>query len=128
MISHPSEAASWAQECVRKTGGRNLILSAGGGVSPGTLPETIDALARVAGQDLVEDVAGLEDFLGLDLDVGDLPAHLAVRLVDHHLGVRQGETLALRAAGQEHRLILTVVAACGNSSATVETPSSLRMP
>ena len=44
----PQEAASWAQECVRKTGGRRLILSAGGGVSPGTLPETIDALARVA--------------------------------------------------------------------------------
>jgi len=44
----PQETASWAEDCVRKTGGRRLILSAGGGASPGTLPETIDALARVA--------------------------------------------------------------------------------
>ncbi len=44
----PKEAEAWAQECIRKTGGRRLILSAGGGASPGTLPETIDALARVA--------------------------------------------------------------------------------
>ena len=44
----------------------------------------------------------LEDFVGLDLDVGDLAADLAVGLVDHHLGVRQGEALALGAAGQEH--------------------------
>ena len=44
----PEEAESWARDCVRKTGGRRLILSAGGGASPGTLPETIDALSRVA--------------------------------------------------------------------------------
>lgn len=45
----PAEVAAWAHECVRKTGGRGLILSAGGGVSPGTQPEAIDALARVGG-------------------------------------------------------------------------------
>jgi len=44
----PQETELWARECVRTTGGRRLILSAGGGASPGTLPETIDALARVA--------------------------------------------------------------------------------
>jgi uroporphyrinogen decarboxylase len=44
----PEEAESWARECVRKTGGHQLILSAGGGASPGTLPETVDALSRVA--------------------------------------------------------------------------------
>lgn len=45
----PAEVAVWAQECVRKTGGRGLILSAGGGVSPGTPPEAIDALVQAAG-------------------------------------------------------------------------------
>jgi len=40
----PGEVADWARLCVDKTGGRNLILSAGGGVSPGTTAENIDAL------------------------------------------------------------------------------------
>jgi uroporphyrinogen-III decarboxylase len=44
----PEETESWARECVCKTGGHQLILSAGGGASPGTLPETVDALTRVA--------------------------------------------------------------------------------
>lgn len=35
-----------ARECIRKTGGRGLILSAGGGVSPGTPASAIDALVR----------------------------------------------------------------------------------
>jgi len=42
------ETESWARECVRKTGGQRLILSAGGGASPGTLPEAVDALSHVA--------------------------------------------------------------------------------
>jgi uroporphyrinogen decarboxylase len=41
----PEQVKAWARECVLKTGGRGLILSAGGGVSPGTPPEVIDALA-----------------------------------------------------------------------------------
>ncbi|MBM3470101.1 MAG: uroporphyrinogen decarboxylase [Armatimonadetes bacterium] len=45
----PAEVADWAHECVRKTGGRGLILSAGGGVSPGTPPEAIDALVQAGG-------------------------------------------------------------------------------
>ena len=57
----------------------------------------------MAGQDAVEHVAGVEDFLGLNLDIGDLPTHLAVRLVNHNLGVGQGEAFALGAAGQEDR-------------------------
>ena len=54
------------------------------------------------GQNLVEHFAGLEDFVGLDFDVRNLAADLAVGLMDHHLGVRQGEALALGAAGQQH--------------------------
>lgn len=44
----PEQVEAWARDCVAKTGGRGLILSAGGGVSPGTLPEAIDALVRAA--------------------------------------------------------------------------------
>ena len=45
----PDQVEAWARECVRKTGGRNLVLSAGGGVSPGTPPEMLDAVARASG-------------------------------------------------------------------------------
>ncbi len=44
----PAEVAGWAAECLRQTGGRRLILSAGGGVSPETPPEAIDALVTAA--------------------------------------------------------------------------------
>ncbi len=44
----PEQVEAWARECIRKTGGRGLILSAGGDVSPGTPPEGIDALVRPA--------------------------------------------------------------------------------
>jgi uroporphyrinogen decarboxylase len=43
----PEQVEAWARKCILKTGGRGLILSAGGGVSPGTLPEAIDALVNV---------------------------------------------------------------------------------
>lgn len=42
------QVEDWARQCVRKTGGRRLILSAGGGVGPGTPPEAIDVLVRVS--------------------------------------------------------------------------------
>jgi len=41
-----AQVEQFARECIRKTGGRGLILSAGGGVSPGTPAEAIDALVR----------------------------------------------------------------------------------
>lgn len=44
----PEQVEAWARECIRKTGGRGLILSAGGGVSPGTPASAIDALVRAA--------------------------------------------------------------------------------
>ncbi len=46
----PDDVRAWARDCMRKTGGRGLILSAGGGVSPGTPPEAIDALAAADGR------------------------------------------------------------------------------
>jgi uroporphyrinogen decarboxylase len=41
--------AAHAQEILSKTGGRNLILSLGGGVSPGMPRENIHALGSVQG-------------------------------------------------------------------------------
>ncbi len=41
------QVRAWARTCVDKTGGRGLILSAGGGVCPGTSPEAIDALVNI---------------------------------------------------------------------------------
>jgi uroporphyrinogen decarboxylase len=38
------ETQAWASGCIEKTGGRGLILSAGGGVSPGTPAQNVDAL------------------------------------------------------------------------------------
>lgn len=40
----PEQVTAWARRCIEQTGGRNLILSAGGGVSPGTPAGAIDAL------------------------------------------------------------------------------------
>jgi len=42
----PEQAEAWARECIQKTHGRNLILSAGGGASPGMPAEMVDALVR----------------------------------------------------------------------------------
>jgi uroporphyrinogen-III decarboxylase len=44
----PEQVEAWARDCIAKTGGRGLIISAGGGVSPGTPPDAIDALVRAA--------------------------------------------------------------------------------
>ncbi len=44
----PDQVELWVRECLRKTGGRELVVSAGGGVSPGTPTENIDALVRAA--------------------------------------------------------------------------------
>jgi len=43
----PEEVKLYASRCIQKTGGgRNLVLSAGGGVSPGTPAKNIDALVE----------------------------------------------------------------------------------
>lgn len=45
----PEEVGAWARECLAKGApGGGMILSFGGGVSPGTLPENIDALLEAA--------------------------------------------------------------------------------
>jgi uroporphyrinogen-III decarboxylase len=45
----PAEVARWARECLDKGApGGGMILSFGGGVSPGTPPESIDALLEAA--------------------------------------------------------------------------------
>jgi len=45
----PADVARWARECLDKAApGGGMILSFGGGVSPGTPPENIDALLKAA--------------------------------------------------------------------------------
>lgn len=45
----PDQVAKWAHACLEKAApGGGMILSFGGGVSPGTVPENIDALLRAA--------------------------------------------------------------------------------
>jgi len=44
----PEQVGEWARECIEKTGGRGLILSAGGGASPGMPAESVDALVNAA--------------------------------------------------------------------------------
>jgi len=44
----PDQVTAWARACLEKTDGRRLILSAGGGVSPGTPADNIDALVAAA--------------------------------------------------------------------------------
>ncbi|MCU0508755.1 MAG: uroporphyrinogen decarboxylase family protein [Anaerolineae bacterium] len=44
----PDEVYRHARACIEKTGGRRLVLSAGGGTNAGTPPENIDALVRAA--------------------------------------------------------------------------------
>jgi len=47
----PEEVAQWARECLEKGApGGGMILSFGGGVSPGTPPENIDAMLQAARQ------------------------------------------------------------------------------
>lgn len=44
------QVEQFARECIRKTQGRGLILSAGGGVSPGTPASSIDALVKAVNE------------------------------------------------------------------------------
>jgi uroporphyrinogen-III decarboxylase len=46
----PEQVETWARECVQKTGGRGLILSAGGGLNGGTSAEALDAVVRATQQ------------------------------------------------------------------------------
>src|SRR5690606_34811436 len=60
-------------------------------------------LAGVLGQNAVENFASLDDLVGLDFDVGNLPTDAAVRLMNHDLGMLERETLPFFATGQQHR-------------------------
>src|SRR5688500_3400215 len=61
------------------------VLRAEVAVALGLALDDVHGLPGVLGQDLVEAGAVLEDFVGLDFDVGDLAADLAPGLVDHDL-------------------------------------------
>jgi hypothetical protein len=67
------------------------------------LVDPLDRLAGVLGEDLLQQVAHPQDFLGSQLEVGDLSvADLAPRLVQQHTSMREGEALAFRAGGEQY--------------------------
>src|SRR5207302_6568045 len=71
-------------------------------VAVGVLLDAIGSLAGVLGQDLVQPVARLEHFLGMNLHIRRLSLKAAEGLVNHHARVREAVALAARAAGEEH--------------------------
>src|SRR3954447_25682281 len=72
-------------------------------VALGVAGDDLVWLVAVLGEDLVDVLLVGHDLLRLDLDVRDLAADLAVRLVDHDLGVREGEPLPLGPAREQDR-------------------------
>src|SRR5436190_14509532 len=72
-------------------------------VALGVPGDDLDRLAGVLCKNFIQPAAQVEDFLGVDLDVGRLSLEAAHRLVDHDARVRQAETLALVAGCQEER-------------------------
>src|SRR5947209_17395840 len=57
-------------------------------VAVGVLVDLLDRLARVVGQDLVEEIAHPQDLPRLDLDVGGLACATPPRLVQQHSSMR----------------------------------------
>ena len=76
------------------------------------LCDLLDSFARAFREDFVERLAILQDFVRLDLDIGDLTADSAPRLMDHDFAVRQSVALAFRSPREKNR-----AAACGQSDA-----------
>src|SRR5689334_7297335 len=74
------------------------LLGAHPEVPLGVLRDPLDGLAGLAGDQGVDPVTRLADLFGLDLDVGDLPAYAAGRLVQQEAGVRQADAVLLLAA------------------------------
>ena len=72
-------------------------------VALGVLPDLLELLAGVVGDDLVEAPAQLDDLAGVDLDVRRLTLEAGGDLVDQDLRVGQRHPLALRAAAEEQR-------------------------
>jgi uroporphyrinogen decarboxylase len=57
----PEQVHAAALDCLRKTGGRGLILSAGGGVSPGTPAAAVDALVAARDAFMAEAASAAAD-------------------------------------------------------------------
>ena len=56
----------------------------------------------MTGKNLVEQLAGIEDVLRLNLDIRHLTTDFAIRLMDHHLGMGQSMPFAFGAAGHQN--------------------------
>ena len=64
------------------------------------LMDALDGLARVAAQDVLEQVTHAQDLAGGELHIGRLAHGAAVGLMQEDAGMGQSEALALCAGGQ----------------------------
>src|SRR5438552_10071229 len=65
--------------------------------------DDVDRLGGVLCKNFIQPPAQVQDFLGMDLDVGGLALEAAHRLMDHDARVGQAEALVLVARGEEQR-------------------------
>src|SRR3954463_1676796 len=72
-------------------------------VPVGVPGDGLNGLAGVLGEDLVQPGLQIEDFLGVDLDIGDLALEAARGLVNHDARVGQAKALAVVARRQQRR-------------------------
>ena len=70
-------------------------------VAVGVFRDLVERLAGVLRHQPVQGFLEVEDFLGLDLDVHRLPLGATKGLVNHDPGIRQGESLAFGASGEQ---------------------------
>src|SRR5262249_22950990 len=70
-------------------------------VAIGITLDSLPVLPRVFGHNLVEPLAQVQDFLGVNFDVARLALKPAHGLVDEHTRVGQAEALALRPRAQQ---------------------------
>src|SRR5690606_10924063 len=61
-----------------------------------------DRFSGVSGHDFIESLSGTNDFVGLNFDIGNLPADASVGLMNHDFGVLEGKPLARRSTGKQH--------------------------
>ena len=100
IVSHPLSIIPLFDNSVDKPvlagflGGQEVI-------AVGVMLDLLDCLTGALGIDAVHALTDLDYVIGMDLDVRRLTLESAEqRLVDHYLGVRESETLAL-GAGRE---------------------------
>src|SRR5262249_8093775 len=82
---------------------RHRLLGVEEAVALGIFLDLFGGLAGALGHHIDQRLLGLEDLLGLDLNVGGLSVHASERLVDHHLRIGQDEAFSLASGHEDNR-------------------------